>query len=404
MDSTIRFIRLTEDLILDEEKDMKLPKGLTIPIEVRKGDKHIKSEDITIPAIVSGMVQAITDGHEESAQYRKIVSMLFPDLEVSLTQTGIAKIHQHDPKGALPFFIHAYRYAPSPESAINLANCYREDAKEDEDSWLKSLHTIHEALDMFGENDKILRTAGDIASELGNFEDAASYYSRYLAVAAEGNEKDEVKRIVRKIESLLSMDQAFLEGYDAMMMGKPDVAVEKATAFIKESPSVWNGYFLRGWAKRVLGDADGARTDLLECIKLGRSDADIYSELSMAEHASGNKELALTYLETAADLDPSPAIMLNLASMYIESGMFDEAREYIERARFAKAPQSLLESVIKRYEGITGEALGDIVHEEIIPSDEEEAKEALEGLRGHHEHDCHSHECTCGHHHHEEEE
>lgn len=401
--TVIRFIQLTEDLAIDNT-DIRLPKGIVLPVEVPKGVKKLEAEHVTLPAIMSGMVQAIAEDHKESDTYRKFLSAAWPELESDMTKTGIAKIHQKDPEGAFPFFYNAYKYSPQPNSCINLSNCYRAiaelaaDNKDDETetkSWLSARHTLLEGLDKFGENADILRSLGELESQMGNFEEALSYFNKYLAVAEDGDEKSRIKGIVKKIRSLISSDKAFLEAYDAVMLGHYSEAIEKSTAFISDSPKVWNGYFLRGWAKRLAGDTAGARKDMLECVSLGHTDADVYTELSMIEYLEGNKELSLTYLETAADLDPdSVSTMVNLANAYIEANRFDEAREWIEKARYAKASPEHLSKVIAFYEKMTGEKIGDeIIHEEIVESDDEDAGAIADPVHHHHE------GCSCGHDH-----
>ena len=65
----IRFIQLTDDLAI-EDADIRLPKGLVLPVEVPKGTNKLEASHVTLPAIMSGMVQAIAEDHEESAAYR----------------------------------------------------------------------------------------------------------------------------------------------------------------------------------------------------------------------------------------------------------------------------------------------------------------------------------------------
>ena len=153
--TVIRFIQLTEDLAIDNT-DIRLPKGIVLPVEVPKGVKKLEAEHVTLPAIMSGMVQAIAEDHKESDTYRKFLSAAWPELESDMTKTGIAKIHQKDPEGAFPFFYNAYKYSPQPNSCINLSNCYRAiaelaaDNKDDETetkSWLSARHTLLEGLD-----------------------------------------------------------------------------------------------------------------------------------------------------------------------------------------------------------------------------------------------------------------
>ena len=86
--------------------------------------------------------------------------------------------------------------------------------------------------------------------------------------------------------------------------------------------------------------------------------------------------------------------MVNLANAYIEANRFDEAREWIEKARYAKASPEHLSKVIAFYEKMTGEEIGEeIIHEEIVESDDEDAGAIADPVHHHHE------GCSCGHDH-----
>ena len=139
-----------------------------------------------------------------------------------------------------------------------------------------------------------------------------------------------------------------------------------------------------------------------ECIKLGESSSDIYNELSICELEEGNRELAKTYLESAADLDPENLTVLsNLAYLYLGDGQLDEAREYLEKARYISGDDKIISSLIEEYEKISGEKIGELIHEEIVHNDDEddgyqaELAEIADDAENHHCHHHHDHEGGC---------
>ena len=86
----------------------------------------------------------------------------------------------------------------------------------------------------------------------------------------------------------------------------------------------------------------------------------------------GDKKLDKAYLEIASDLDESNlTITTNLAYLYLADGEFDEAREYLERARFLAKDDKFVKGLIKEYENATGEKIGDIIHEEYVKNTED---------------------------------
>ena len=130
---------------------------------------------------------------------------------------------------------------------------------------------------------------------------------------------------------------------------------------------------------------------------------------SMFELEIGDRTLAETYLETAADLDPENlTVASNLAYLYLQDGRFDEAREYLEKARYLSGDDSIVKNLIGEYEKRTGDRIGDLIHEEIVHDDSKDSKEedddddayAAEIAEIEKDGIPEEDECNCGHHHH----
>ena len=148
----------------------------------------------------------------------------------------------------------------------------------------------------------------------------------------------------------------------------------------------------------------------MKCLELGERSADIYNELSISELEIGDRELAKTYLETAADLDPENlTVASNLSYLYLQDGDYDSAREYLEKARYLSGNDEIIKHLIDEYEKKTGEKIGEIIHEEIVHDDhdkEDEDDDAYAAEIAEIEKDGipEPEECNCHHHHHHEEE
>ena len=146
----------------------------------------------------------------------------------------------------------------------------------------------------------------------------------------------------------------------------------------------------------------------MKCLELGERSADIYNERSIDELESGDRELAKTYLETAADLDPDNlTVASNLSFLYLQDSQYDEAREYLEKARFLSGSDEIVRNLIEEYEKKTGEKIGELIHEEIVHDDsnhEDEDDDAYQKEIEEIEKDGipEEDECHCHHHHHEE--
>ena len=411
---TIRYIRIP-DTIKAEGDGFSIDPDKRIPIQLPPGASSLKKEDISLEAIISGMLTVVAyDEENEDFQYfRSFILAADPSLPEKLNQAAIAKEKQKDYDFAEELFLAVYHLLPQSASCINLATLYsymavdardKKDDRKETEYLLDARHTLQDGIKRFGENAQILSELASFEAYMGNLEEARDYLERYLAVAEEGEKKEEMKALLKRIALQIENDEEIKEAYDAIMLDNNRKAIESSSAFIEKNPKVWNGYFLRAWALRKEGRYSEAKNDLLECIKLGESSSDIYNELSICELEEGDRELAKTYLETAADLDGNNLTVLsNLAYLYLQDGQLDEAREYLEKARFISGDDRIISSLIEEYEKISGEKIGELIHEEIVHSDDEDdgyQAELAEIAKDAEEHQCHHHHdheggCCC---------
>ena len=410
---TIRYIRIP-DTIKAEGEGFAIDPDKRIPIQLPPGASSLRKEDISLEAIISGMLTVIAfdEDNEDFQYFRSFVLAADPSLPEKLNQAAIAKEQQKDYEFAEELFLDVYHLLPQSASCINLATLYSYravDARETKDDrketeyLLSARHTLQDGIKRFGENAEILSELASFEAYMGNLEEAQDYLERYLSVAEEGEKKEEMRALLKRIKLQIENDEEIKEAYDEIMLGNNGKAIDSASKFIAKNPKVWNGYFLRAWALRKDGKYSDAKKDLLECIKLGESSGDIYNELSICELEEGNRELAKTYLETAADLDDGNLTVLsNLAYLFLQDGQLDEAREYLEKARFISGDDRIISSLIEEYEKISGEKIGELIHEEIIHNDDEddgyqaELAEIAKDAEAHH---CHHHDhegdCCC---------
>ena len=418
---SLRYIKVPKGMRI-ESPGFRLDPDIMLPVQLKTGEIKLKAEDISLEAIVSGMLTVIAyDENNINAEYYKdFVMTVDPTLPENLNKAAIAKEEQKDYEFAEELFLAVYHLLPQSASCINLATLYSamavdaEDKGDDEkeDEYLsRAKGTLKDGLRRFGENEEILAEISSFEAFTGNLEDAREYLERYMAVAAEGEKKQEMKALLQKIDLQLQNDEDIKEAYDFIMLGETGKAVEAAERFISKNPSVWNGYFLRAWARRKEGKFGEAREDLMKCLELGERSADIYNELSIAELEIGDRELAKTYLETAADLDPENlTVASNLSFLYLQDGNYDEAREYLERSRYLSGNDEIVKHLIEEYEKKTGEKIGELIHEEIVHDDHDHEHEdddddayAAEIAEIEKDNIPEPEECCCHHHHHGED-
>ncbi len=416
----IRYIKVPDGMRIESDT-FRLDSNVMLPVLLQPGQNKLTADSVSLESIVSGMLTLIAydEKHRDCSYYKDFVLTVDPMLPDKLTKAAIAKEEQKDYDFSEELFLAAYHLMPQSASCINLATLYSYRAvyerdngdEEKEDEYLiRAKQTLKDGLSRFGEDADVLSEIASFEAFTGNLEEAKDYLDRYMSIAGEGEKKQEMKKLLARIDLQLENDEEIKEAYDFIMLNENDKAIAAATSFISKNPEVWNGYFLRGWALRKAQRYEEAKDDLLKCLKLGERSADIYNELSLAELETGDRELAKTYLETAADLDPDNlTVTSNLAYLYLRDSQFDEAREYLEKSRYLSGDDSIVKNLIEEYEKMTGEKIGTLIHEEIVHNDTEKEDDdddayAAEIAEIEKDRIPEEHECHCGHHHHHEEE
>ncbi len=416
---SIRYIKVPEGMRIESET-FRLDPSVMLPVQLKSAGARLTPADITLESIVSGMLTVIAydENHRDASYFKDFVMTVDPTLPDKLNKAAIAKEEQKDYEFAEELFLAVYHLLPQSASCINLATLYSYMAvdardkgnEEKEDEYLISAkRTLSDGLRRFGESEEVLAEIASFEAFTGNLEESKEYLERYMAIAGEGERKQEMKKLLSRIEVQLENDEEINEAYDFIRLGEDAKAIEAAGRFIERNPGVWNGYFLRGWAYRKMGEYAKARDDQMKCLELGERSADIYNELSISELEIGDRELAKTYLETAADLDPDNlTVASTLSLLHLQDGEFDEAREYLEKARFLSGSDSIVKTLIEQYEEKTGEKIGELIHEEIVHDDhdhhgEDDDDDAYAAEIAEIEKDRipEEDECCC-HHHHEE--
>lgn len=414
----IVFITLPESME-KEINGFRIDPARRLPIQLPEGQASIDdSSEVTIEMIISGMLKLIAWKQEDPNYdyYRAFVLAAEPDVVEQLNLAAIAQEKQGHLEFAEELFLTVCHLSPQSATFINLATLYSERAAKDETKGTaydlyaqKALDTLLEGLKQFPKDPDLLCEAGYFHLYQGNTEATQSFFEQYLQVAPQGEKRTKVEKVYADITRKITNDTALLSAYDKIQMGEEDKAIEALDTYIGKNPSVWNAYFLKGWALRRLESFDEAKTAFLKCLSLGERDADIYNELSLCEFSLGNKELAKTYLDTAVDLDDTNLTYLsNLAYLHLKDQEYTEARRLLEKARSIDGEDPLIKQLMKDYAAQTGDSLGETpVTEQVVDDDtlrkavkKQDAKEAMHDFSAHREDmEEADDECECHHHH-----
>ncbi len=372
----IRFITLPEDRDMGS---VTIKKDIPLPVQFPEGSV---TEDIDFNSIVAGLIKVVAwdPDNKDLGYYKSLLLELQPDVVKELNLAAIAKSKKKEFEFAEELMLAVKGLTEAPESYINLAVLYAQMTVE--------LHKKNEdtKADMY--DDKIMEvlrqcterhpdyapTYSEISAfhmRHGDVESARDYLQKYTELEKDEKKRKQAEKTLDSIGTMLKSKDQIMYAYDKMMMGCADDALEIMNKYIAGNEKRWESFFLRGWAKRVLEDYDGAQKDLLESIRIDGSNAEVYNELSICARESGNTELAKSYLQIAVDLDGDDVIYLsNLAFLHLASGEFEEARELLEKARKLDAEDPQVKYLIDEYQKQTGDEIGQIISEDVY-SDED---------------------------------
>jgi len=121
-------------------------------------------------------------------------------------------------------------------------------------------------------------------------------------------------------------------GYDCMMSGEYEEAVENFTKAIEADPTPVYFYDDRGRAYANLGRYDEAIADYKKAIEIDPDYIFPYGGLAFAYYDNGDLENALESFTVALDIDPMDSSYNARADVYRQLGRFDEALADIEEA------------------------------------------------------------------------
>ena len=386
----IQFIKLPGDRRIG---DTILKGDTALPVLFKKGQKP---EDIDFNSIVAGLIKVVAwDPENENIEYYKNVLLeMQPNAIKELNLASISKSKQKDFDFALELMLAVKNLSNAPESYANLAVLYAQMTVD--------FHSKHDDVKADMYDDKIIQVLNECIekhpnyapaySEIsafhmrhGDLENARDYLARYVKLENDAKKREQAQKSLDNFNQILDSNNKLLYVYDKMMMGCADEALSAIEKHIAQGNKSWEAYFLRGWAKRVLEDYDGAQKDLLESLRLDSKNAEVYNELSICAKEHGDVELAKNYLQIALDLDDEDMTYItNLAFLHLNDEEFTESRELLEKARAIDQNDPHLKFLMQEYEEKTGDVIGDIISEEIYTDEQFEELHKKEHEEHHH--------------------
>jgi Flp pilus assembly protein TadD len=162
-----------------------------------------------------------------------------------------------------------------------------------------------------------------------DFRRARECFSLYVTVSEDREKTDRAGSIIRDIERSGLEDESFIEAYALIQQGNEEAGMSSIRDFIEKRPSVWNGWFVLGWALRRLGRWEDGAAAFAKAIELGGGSSDTRNELAICLMESGDLHGARRELETALrDDSENIKIISNLGVLALKNGTPDEAAAF----------------------------------------------------------------------------
>jgi tetratricopeptide (TPR) repeat protein len=336
----IYYISLPEEAERDIE-GFTLDPSVPLPVELPDGEESLQLENLSWEMIVSAMLKifAYNPDHEHIDYYGRFIRAVQPDIVDRMTQSGVVKAKNREYAIAEEIFLSLLNFAPEQESSfVNLALLYEDkaasydelgDSERAEELRSKANYVYDRGAEHHPESASIHYSAGQFHLQQGNLNKAAEHFRSFLSCPDADERRSQVQKVLEEIESKSRDDLHFKEAYDYINMGQEQKAVESIDHFLQGNPEVWNAWFLRGWAKRRLGEYEEATRAFGESRRLAPDHVDTLNELAICKLELEQYDEAESLLREALEKEPeNTKIISNMGILALRRGQTEQAEGF----------------------------------------------------------------------------
>jgi Flp pilus assembly protein TadD len=348
---------------------------IPLPVEIPENDENLNLENLSWEMIVSGMIHVIAAGPgafvpvengEWIDYYRHFVLALRPNILGEFTEAAILKARNCDFDPALEIFDWLRGLFPaSPVIKLNRALAMEDRASffqrrgkpEAEAAFLEAQAAYEEVLAVQPIFPEAWFNAGFFYLGRKDFRYARECLSLYIEYSDDGEKLEKAGAVVKNINENGLEDENLNAAYQLINEGKEEAGMLRIREFIEKYPSVWNGWFVLGWALRRLGRWKDGAAAFCKAIELDGSVSDARNELAICLMESGDLKGARRELEAALRLDPENIkIISNLGVLAVKSGKTAEAAAFFRAVHELDPEDAIANSYLRNEElGIRNE-------------------------------------------------
>ena len=339
----ILFLSVPETLREQISESFTINPDIPIPVEIPEGEEQFNLEDLSWEMIISGMLSVIAQGAELPewiSYYRHFVLAVRPSILWEFTEAAILKARNGDFDMAMEILDALTGLFPaSPQILLNRALVLEERASafERQESASAGAETAIRAAEAAYE--EVLRlvppfppaffNAGFFYLQQKNYSRAKECFAVYTGSGDDDDKKEQANAIIKNIDDNGLEDECFNEAYALIRQGEEEAALRRIREFIEKYPSVWNGWFVLGWALRRMGRWEDGAAAFGKALELGGTNTDTRNELAICMMETGDLKGARHELETALREDPENVkIISNLGVLALKADNREEANGF----------------------------------------------------------------------------
>lgn len=348
---SVFFITLPDDYSLPENA-FKIDTTIPLPVQSSvKNPSEFDMNSLTWEMILAGILSilAYDINNKHIHYYRSLLTSVKPNIKTELTQAAILKVKNEDFDIAEEIF-DALRGLDPEDMAIVLntalffdqrADSYRKSGLfEDADAYDSDAEYYYkQVMDSDNPLPDAYFNAGFFYLKKKDFARGKECFEIYLAYVVDMKDEDlgengiykkqRAAEIVRDISNRNLDDELFKSAYQLVSSGEEEKGLEKIREFLEKNPTIWNAWFLLGWALRRIGRYEDAEKAFEETIKLGGDNCDTLNELAICKMELGDLAGSKKTLLDAFQLEPeNTKIMSNLGFVALKEGDIASARGY----------------------------------------------------------------------------
>ncbi len=348
---SLLYISLPEDFVTDNS-NFQIDPTVLLPVQRENHDDTTDTfsiENLAWEQILAGILTVLAYDHknENRNYYRSILLAVKPNIKQELSDAAILKAKNEDYEVAEEIFLALQGIDPEDmANVLNMAlffdqraDSYRrsslfEDADAYDESAFSYYKQVMEAEELIPD---AFFNAGFFFLKQKNFSRAKECFETYITLTENLSEeqmgksgdykRERAQEIASDIEKRNLDDELFKSAYDFISMGEEEKGLEAIRAFIEKNPTVWNAWFMLGWALRRLERWEDAKSALEQAIKCEGANTDTYNELAICLTELGDYAGAKSFLTKAMQLESeNTKIMSNLGYIALKEGNIEEAR------------------------------------------------------------------------------